>query len=84
MIYSFYDPDHGERAGLGTAASSTTVRGGANPCATAEIHTAAARVSSHKAPSVMMLRDHWDRIGEDRFGPLPVHYAVFNESVFVN
>lgn len=34
--------------------------------------------------AVIALRDHWDLIGEERFGPLPVQYAVFNESVYVS
>lgn len=34
--------------------------------------------------TVMMLKDHWKATDEERFGPLPVHYAMFNESVFVN
>lgn len=33
---------------------------------------------------ILALKEHWDTIGEDRFGPLPIQYAVFNESVFVS
>lgn len=36
------------------------------------------------SPAVEMLKAHWDRTGEDRFGALPVHYEVFNERVFLN
>ncbi len=34
--------------------------------------------------AVLALKDHWDVIGEARFGSLPIQYAVFNEGLFVN
>lgn len=33
--------------------------------------------------TVLLLKDHWDNIGEDRFGPLPLQYAVYNSGVLV-
>lgn len=41
-------------------------------------------VNAGPPPAIALLKDHWDSTGEDRYGPLPVHYAVFNESVFLN
>jgi hypothetical protein len=35
-------------------------------------------------PAVSALKEHWDAIGENRFGPLPLHYAVYNEGVYVS
>lgn len=36
------------------------------------------------APSVMALKEYWDRIGENRFGNgLRTEYAVFNSNVYV-
>ena len=35
-------------------------------------------------PAVAALKEHWDATGENRFGPLPIHYAVFNESHYVS
>lgn len=35
-------------------------------------------------PAVTALRGHWDGTGESRFGPLPIHYAVFNENMYVS
>ena len=40
-------------------------------------------VGSVPPQAVLLLKDHWDGTGEERFGPLPVHYAVFNEGVYV-
>ena len=34
--------------------------------------------------AVLWLKDHWDSIGEDRFGPLPIKYAVFNDGALVS
>jgi hypothetical protein len=34
--------------------------------------------------AVLLLKDHWDSIGEDRFGPLPIKYAVFNEGLLIS
>lgn len=34
--------------------------------------------------AVMALRDFWHGIGEDRFGPFPVQYAIFNQTSFVS
>lgn len=34
--------------------------------------------------SVMALRDFWNGIGEDRFGPFPVQYAIFNQTNLVS
>ncbi len=33
---------------------------------------------------ILLLKNHWDGIGEDRFGPLPGKYAVFNEGLMVS
>lgn len=41
-------------------------------------------ISGGLPQSVAALKEHWERTGEDRFGPLPVHYAMFNETVFMN
>lgn len=40
----------------------------------------------HSGPpqAVTVLKGHWDSIGENRFGPLPVHYATFNEGQYVS
>ncbi len=35
-------------------------------------------------PAVVMLKQHWDGIGEDRFGPLPIHLSALNEAVYVS
>jgi hypothetical protein len=35
-------------------------------------------------PAVSALKEHWDATGENRFGPLPVHYAVFKESNYIS
>lgn len=35
-------------------------------------------------PAVAALKEHWDAIGENRFGPLPIHYAVFNTGSYVS
>lgn len=40
----------------------------------------------HTTPpqAVSVLKGHWDSIGENRFGPLPVHYAIFNDGQYVS
>ncbi|MDB5492405.1 MAG: hypothetical protein JWO78_2254 [Micavibrio sp.] len=40
----------------------------------------------HSTPpqAVSVLKGHWDLIGENRFGPLPVHYAIFNDGQYVS
>lgn len=34
--------------------------------------------------AVSVLKGHWDSTEENRFGPLPVHYGVFNEGQYVS
>ncbi len=34
-------------------------------------------------PAVLAMKEHWENTGEDRFGPLPVQYAVYNTGALV-
>lgn len=34
--------------------------------------------------AVVMLKQHWDGIGEERFGPLPIHSGSLSEGVYVS
>lgn len=34
--------------------------------------------------TVRVIKQHWETRCEERFGPYPVHYTVFNERVFLN
>lgn len=39
---------------------------------------------THPPQAVSVLKGHWDSIGENRFGPLPVYYAIFNDGQYVS